>query len=335
MNITLNHGSGGKISNQLINNLFLKYFNNEILNQLNDSAIIDANEKILAYTTDSYVVEPIFFPGGNIGKLSICGTVNDLAVSGAIPRYISASFILEEGFDIEDLEKIIASMSEEAEKAGVMIVTGDTKVVPRGKGDKIYINTSGIGFLDPQFVNISSASKVKAGDKIIVNGNLGDHAIAILASRESLHFETTLNSDCASLNHLIQKVLKACPEVGFIRDITRGGLATIANELADKVSLGINLEEDKIPVSESTMGICEIFGFDPLFLANEGKILLVVPSDKAETVINLMKELPESTNASIIGEITENNKGKVILNTLTGGKRLIEMPAGVQLPRIC
>ncbi|MGC8803852.1 MAG: hydrogenase expression/formation protein HypE, partial [Bacteroidales bacterium] len=266
MEVTLNHGSGGRISHQLISGMFLKYFNNPILSQLTDSAVLPSTQNLLAFTTDSYVIDPIFFPGGNIGKLAICGTINDLSVSGAIPQYLSVAVILEEGFSLEDLESIIQSMSDEAQKAGIRIVTGDTKVVPKGKGDKIFINTTGIGLLNPQFAEISMASKVKPGDKLIVNGTLGDHAIAILSAREAMHFETPVQSDCATLNHLIQAVLKICPEISFMRDITRGGLATVVNELSDKIQLGIRIIESKIPIHESTMGICEIFGFDPLFL---------------------------------------------------------------------
>ncbi|HOK51859.1 MAG TPA: hydrogenase expression/formation protein HypE [Bacteroidales bacterium] len=335
MEITLNHGSGGRISHQLISGLFLKYFNNEILSQLTDSAVLSIQESLLAFTTDSYVIDPIFFPGGNIGKLAICGTVNDLSVSGAVPKYLSVAVVLEEGFSLEELESIIQSMSEEAQKAGVTIVTGDTKVVPRGKGDKIFITTTGIGFIQPEFAEISTARRLQPGDKIIVNGTLGDHAIAILAAREALHFETPLMSDCAALNHLIQAILQVCPEISFMRDITRGGLSTVANELSDKAKLGLNIDESKIPIHESTMGICEIFGFDPLFLANEGKILVTAPAHKADEVVATMRKYPEGKNAAIIGEVVTEHPGQVVLQTITGGKRLLEMPAGVQLPRIC
>ncbi|MGC8823338.1 MAG: hydrogenase expression/formation protein HypE [Bacteroidales bacterium] len=335
MEVTLNHGSGGRISHQLISGMFLKYFNNPILSQLTDSAVLPSTQNLLAFTTDSYVIDPIFFPGGNIGKLAICGTINDLSVSGAIPQYLSVAVILEEGFSLEDLESIIQSMSDEAQKAGIRIVTGDTKVVPKGKGDKIFINTTGIGLLNPQFAEISMASKVKPGDKLIVNGTLGDHAIAILSAREALHFETPVQSDCATLNHLIQAVLKICPEISFMRDITRGGLATVVNELSDKIQLGIRIIESKIPIHESTMGICEIFGFDPLFLANEGKILVVAPPQMADEIVEVMHTFPEGQQASIIGEVVSEHPGQVVLQTVTGGKRLLEMPAGVQLPRIC
>ncbi len=333
--ITLNHGSGGRITHELISNLFLKYFGNENLNKLTDSAILETSPDQLAFTTDGYVVEPVFFPNGNIGKLAVCGTVNDLAVSGAIPKYISVSFIIEEGFSLNELEEIVKSMANEANRAGVLIVTGDTKVVPKGKCDKIFITTSGIGFIRKEFAAIGSASKVKPGDKLIVNGTLGDHSIAILASRESLKFETNLHSDCSSLNHMVQKVLNTCPEICFMRDITRGGLATVASELATKTGRSIIINETDIPVKENVRAICELFGFDPLFLANEGKLLIVSPAEKASAVLQTLQTDEYGKDAAIIGEMMDDNSGKVILKTITGGKRLIDMPSGVQLPRIC
>lgn len=333
--ISLNHGSGGRATQQLISRMFLKYFNNEWLNELTDSAIMDSNNIHLAFTTDGYVVDPIFFPGGNIGKLAICGTVNDLAVSGAIPKFLSASFIIEEGFSIDDLEKIVATMSQEAEQAKVKIVTGDTKVVPKGKCDKIFISTSGIGIVPEMYRWISSGRKVKPGDKLIINGTIGDHSIAILSARESLTFESTVTSDCAVLNGVIQQVLGICPEVAFMRDVTRGGLATVVNELASMTGFGIIIHENSIPLHENTMGICELFGFDPLYLANEGKVLMVVPSEKATEVVNSMKKNKFGTHAAIIGEVVDQHPSKVVLETITGGKRLIEMPTGVLLPRIC
>jgi hydrogenase expression/formation protein HypE len=333
--ITLNHGSGGKITHDLISNLFLKHFNNSHLQDLTDSSILDYDEKQLAFTTDGYVVDPIFFPGGNIGKLAVCGTVNDLAVSGAVPKYLSSSFILEEGFSLDELEIIVKSMAEEAKKADVSIVTGDTKVVPKGKCDKIFITTSGIGFIKPQFTDIGSGHKVKPGDKLIVNGTLGDHAIAILSSRESLSFETPVISDCAPLNHLIKNALDVCPGITFMRDATRGGLATVICELASKIGYNINLNETQLPVNESVMAICELFGFEPLFQANEGKVLMVVPSEEADNLLSSLKNDELGKHASIIGEVTAESGGKVILTTLTGGRRLIDMPSGAQLPRIC
>lgn len=333
--ITLNHGSGGRITHDLISKLFLKYFDNDKLHELTDSAVLDLSSNQLAFTTDGYVVEPAFFPGGNIGKLAVCGTVNDLAVAGAIPKYLSVSFIIEEGFLLKDLEEIVKSMASEAKEAGVLIVTGDTKVVPKGKCDKIFITTSGIGYLKKEYTEIGRGLKVKTGDKLIINGTLGDHSIAILASRESLKFETTLQSDCSSLNHTIQKVLNVCPEVSFMRDITRGGLATVCCELVSKINKGIVLNETNIPVKENVRAICELFGFDTLFLANEGKVLIVSPAEKAEMVIKTLKSDKYGKDAAIVGEITDENSGKVVLKTITGGKRIIDMPAGVQLPRIC
>lgn len=318
----------------LILGLFLKYFKSSKLQNLTDSCILKTGENI-AFTTDSYVVDPIFFPGGNIGKLAICGTVNDLAVSGAVPKYLSSSFIIEEGFSLKDLEDIVKTMAEEAEKAEIEIVTGDTKVVPKGKCDKIFINTSGVGIIDEKFLLISNGTKVKPGDKIITNGTLGDHAIAILAQRESLKFETPVKSDCAALNHLIKKALDVCPEIAFMRDATRGGMATVACELASKINMGILLDENSVPVNESVQAICEIFGFDPLFLANEGKVMIVAPQYKADKIVAELKKDSLGQNAAIIGEITSENAGKVILKTTTGGKRILDVPAGAQLPRIC
>jgi hydrogenase expression/formation protein HypE len=333
--ITLNHGSGGKITHDLISRMFLKYFQSEKLSKLTDSSQIDSANELFSFTTDGYVVDPIIFPGGNIGKLAVCGTVNDLAVSGAVPKYLSVSFIIEEGFGLDQLEIIVRSMADEARKSEIEIITGDTKVVPRGKCDKIFITTSGIGILKKKFKDISTGEKVSPGDKIIVNGSLGDHSIAILSSRESLKFESVVKSDCASLNHLIQKALKACPGIRFMRDATRGGFGTIACELAEKANLGIILDEKAIPVKESVQGICELFGFDPLFLANEGKVMMVVPPEKSGAVLRLLRSDKFGKDAALVGEITGENKGKVLLKTLTGGKRMLDMPAGAQLPRIC
>jgi hydrogenase expression/formation protein HypE len=333
--ITLNHGSGGKITHDLISGLFLKYFKNDKLSNLTDSAVFNSSSDYFSFTSDGYVVEPIFFPGGNIGKLAVCGTVNDLAVSGAIPKYLSASFIIEEGMSLKELEEIVKSMAAEAKFAGVEVITGDTKVVNKGKCDKLFITTSGIGFLRKEFAGIGEGSKVRTGDKIILNGTLGDHSIAILSSRESLKFETKIESDCASLNHLIQKALDICPEISFMRDATRGGLGTVACELASKIKLGIYLNENTIPVKDSVQGICELFGFDPLFLANEGKLMMVVPPDKSDKVLKILQSDKFGKDAAIIGEVTNENKSKVVINTISGGKRLLDMPAGAQLPRIC
>ena len=333
--ILLNHGSGGKMTHELISSLFVKYFDNEILQNQTDSAILNIDSKFLAYTTDSYVVSPIFFPGGNIGKLAVCGTVNDLAVSGAKPVYLSCGFIIEEGFLLSELEEIARSMSEEAMKAGVSIVTGDTKVVDKGKCDKIFINTSGIGLLDKKRKHISFGSNIKSGDKIIVNGNIGDHGTAILCARNSIEYTNSVLSDCASLNKMIAATLNTSDKIKFMRDATRGGLATVLCELAEKHNIGIELMEDSIPVQESVRGLCEIFGFDPLYMANEGKVVMIVGKDDAEKVLEIIRNDELGKNAFIIGEIKKSNKGMVVMNTGIGGKRIIDMLAGEQLPRIC
>jgi hydrogenase expression/formation protein HypE len=332
--ITLNQGSGGKLTHELITGLFVRKFG--MREPLTDSAIIlEEPGYSLSFTTDSYVVDPVFFPGADIGKLAICGTVNDLAVSGAIPRYISASFIIEEGFPLSDLVKITQSMAEEASKAGVKIVTGDTKVVDKGKCDKLFITTSGIGILKQGLEHISTAGKVKPGDKLIVNGSLGNHALAVLGARNNIGFSTPVNSDCASLNHLIHRVLESCSEVRFIRDLTRGGLATVLNELSEITGYGISADEDSIPVDEPVRGFCETLGFDPLFLANEGKILIVVGSDQENMALEIMRSDLYGTNSAVIGEIVPDDNHLVILKTSVGGKRILDMPSGQQLPRIC
>jgi len=333
--ILLNHGSGGKITHELISSIFIKYFSNEILKSQTDSAILNIDSNLLAYTTDSYVVDPIFFPGGDIGKLAVCGTVNDLAVSGAKPLYLSCGFIIEEGFLLCDLETIVKSMAEEAKKAGVYIVTGDTKVVDKGKCDKIFINTSGIGLLDMKRKHISFGNEIEVGDIVIVNGTIGDHGTAILCARNSIEYTSNVRSDCASLNHMIFKALNISDRIKFMRDATRGGLATVLCELAEKHNLGVEVSESFIPIQESVRGLCEIFGFDPLYMANEGKVVMVVGRNDAEKVLKVLKEDDFGKNAAIIGEVTESNKGMVVMNTGIGGKRIIDMLAGEQLPRIC
>lgn len=332
--ILLNHGAGGKLSHDLISKIFLKYFDNPILKQQTDSAIINVDSKMLAFTTDSYVVDPIFFLGGNIGKLAVCGTVNDLSVSGAKPLYISCGFIIEEGFLFSDLEKIVKTMSEEAEKAGVLIVTGDTKVVDKGKCDKIFINTAGIGILNSKNKNISFGTRIKAGDKIIINGNIGDHGTAILCARNGIEYSSSVLSDCASLNHLIADAMNA-GKIKFMRDATRGGVATVLCELAEKIKIGIDLNEDQIPVRESVRGLCETFGFDPLYMANEGKVVMIVENKDVETIFKQIKNNNLGKNAAVIGEIVKDHKGMVTMKTQIGGKRIIDMLTGEQLPRIC
>jgi len=331
--ISLNHGSGGSLAGKLIRNIFVKRFGMD--EPLTDSAVLKENGLLLAFTTDSYVVDPIFFPGGDIGKLAVCGTVNDLSVSGAMPKYISASFIIEEGFSFHDLALIADSMSSEAKNAGVRIVTGDTKVVEKGKCDKLFINTSGIGMMKSGFETISSAMNVKPGDKLIINGPIGNHAIAVLGARKELTFSSPVTSDCASLNHLINNVLEECSEIHFMRDLTRGGLATVLNELADMIFSGIIINESSVPVEEPVKGLCEILGFDPLCLANEGKVLFVVGNEGHQKVLDVLRSHPLGKYSEVIGEIVDNGRNMVILNTAIGGRRIIDMPSGMQLPRIC
>jgi hydrogenase expression/formation protein HypE len=333
-NILLGHGSGGRLSHELVEKIFLKYFGQPDDSFLTDSSLIKTEGGLLAYTTDSFVVDPIFFPGGDIGKLAVCGTVNDLAVSGAVPKYLSAGFIIEEGFSIIQLETIVKSMAKTAEEAGVKIVTGDTKVVNKNKCDKIFINTSGIGFLAERHKGISKGEKIKAGDKIIINGFIADHGLAVMSKRDSASIKFDGLSDCAPLNHLIQKVLQIA-EVRFMRDATRGGLATVLVELAEQKKTGIEINEIKIPVRDNAKGMCELLGFDPLYIANEGKIVVVVSSEDADAVLTEMKKHPLGKDSSIIGEITGNHKGMVVMQTSVGGKRIIDMPAGELLPRIC
>lgn len=331
--ISLNQGSGGKQTHELIDRVFVKRFGMD--GPLSDSAVLKESGFTLAFTTDSYVVDPLFFPGGNIGKLSVCGTVNDLAVSGAIPKYISASFIIEEGLRTNDLVDITESMAEEAAKAGVRIVSGDTKVVGKGKCDKLFITTSGIGILKPEMTHISTGINIKPGDKLIINGHLGNHAIAVLGARKQLSFRTAVSSDCASLNHLINKVLQNCSNVLFMRDLTRGGLATVLNELAGMIKSGIILNEASIPVDDPVKGLCEMLGFDPLYLANEGKVLIVVGAGEEKKVLEILRSDPLGKNSEIIGEIIKDKNELVVLNTSVGGRRIVDMPTGDQLPRIC
>lgn len=331
--ILLSHGSGGKQTNRLISKLFLKYFNNDVLSEMNDSAhlLLDSNKVV--FTTDSFVVNPIFFNGGDIGKLSICGTVNDISVSGAKPLFLSSAFIIEEGFSMEKLEIIVKSMADEAKRAGVKIVTGDTKVVDKGCVDGIFINTTGIGIkYDNVCINSNNA---KPGDVVIVNGSLGDHGITIMCERNNLGIEGNLKSDCASLNSLVDCILKVSPDTHVIRDATRGGVAAVLNEIAEMSKVTIAIEEKAIPIKEEVMGVCEILGLDPLYIANEGKLCAFVPQEYAESVLSEMKNHPLGIDAAIIGRVTEYGNGRVYLNTIIGGKRIVDMPSGDQLPRIC
>lgn len=331
--ILLAHGSGGSLSSKLIHEIFIKAFNNDLLDKEHDGAVFNLEGKKIAFTTDSFVVNPIFFPGGNIGELAVYGTVNDLAMCGAKPLFLSASFILEEGLDIKSLELITQSMKSAADKCNVKIITGDTKVVEKGKGDKIFINTTGIGLV-PDSVDLSP-SNVKVGDKIILSGTIADHGIAVLSARENLFFESAIKSDTAPLDDLVEKMLSVTKNIRVLRDPTRGGLATTLNEIASKSNLGILINEDKIRITNEVKSACELLGLDPLYIANEGKLICFVIPDEADKLLAAMKKHPLGKDSEIIGEVTEGFKGKVVLKTLIGTKRIIDLHIVEQLPRIC
>ena len=331
--IILDHGSGGKASQELIESVFLPFFDNPLLRDMNDSAVFAIGGVKLAFSTDSYTVNPIIFPGGDIGCLAIHGTVNDLAMRGARPLYLSVGFILEEGMAGETLEKIVTSMQRAAKEAGVYVITGDTKVVPKGQADKIFINTSGIGVIEGNY-NIAGQN-ARPGDLILINGTIGDHGMCILCQREGLSLEAPLESDTAPLNGLVEAILKACPNIHVMRDPTRGGVATTLNEIAKQSQVGIELWEEKLPFKESVLGAAELLGIDPLYLANEGKVIVIVPKEEAEKVLAIMQAHPYGKEAVIIGEVKPEPKGKVWMRTQLGSKRLIDMLAGEPLPRIC
>ncbi len=332
--ITLAHGSGGSATLKLIEQVFKKHFKNDILSQGDDCAKLNiANSNNLVFTTDSFVVTPVFFNGGNIGKLAVCGTVNDLSTSGATPLYLSCGFIIEEGFSIEDLEKIVSSMSETARECGVQIVTGDTKVVQKGAADKIFINTSGIGII-PDGICISG-NNAKVGDKILISGTIGDHGSCILLERENMGFEAEIKSDCAALSGLVHDMLELTTDIHVLRDPTRGGVATTLNEIATQSNASILIEEDKLPIKREVQGVCELLGMDPLYMANEGKLLSFVTAEKAEAVLAVMKKHKYGVDAQIIGEVTKVGEPKVLLKALSGGTRIIGVLSGDQLPRIC
>jgi hydrogenase expression/formation protein HypE len=336
--ITLAHGSGGKAMHDLIDDVFVQSFDNPILSQLEDQASFNLTNLLqqgdrLAFTTDSYVVDPLFFPGSDIGELAINGTINDLAVSGAKPLYLTCSVILEEGLPVETLRRVVTSMQAAAKSAGVQIVTGDTKVVHRGAADKLFINTAGIGVI-PIGVNIS-AHNIQPGDAIIINGELGNHGTAILIARGELALESNIKSDCQSLHSLVETILNVCPEIHAMRDATRGGLATVLNEFAITSNVGIRLNEQSIPIREEVKGVCEILGLDPLYLANEGKLVVVVKHDNANKVLSAMKTHPAGKDACIIGEVIASPPGVVFLKTAFGAERIVDMLVGDQLPRIC
>jgi hydrogenase expression/formation protein HypE len=332
--ILMGHGSGGRLSRELIMDIFVRCFSNKKLDTLGDAALVELHGENLAFTTDSYVIDPVFFPGGDIGQLAVSGTVNDLAVSGALPKYLTAGFIIEEGFSVGDLEKIAASMAREAGKAGILIVAGDTKVVKRGQCDKIFINTSGIGIIPEDRLHIGNATSITPGDKLILSGSLGDHSVAVLAARENLELDETILSDAAPLNHMVEAACKDPSYIHAMRDITRGGLATILVEICEKGDFGIIIDEHRLPVRKSVRSVCELFGFDPLYLANEGKILFVVKAGQEKRVLDRITSVPEGKQATLIGEIT-GDPGKVIMRSVIGGNRIIDMLSGEMLPRIC
>lgn len=330
--ILLSYGSGGKASHELISEIFLPAFDNPFLDQLNDQALLEIKGLRIAYTTDSYVIDPLFFPGGDIGKLAVFGTVNDLAMCGAEPLYISAGFIIEEGFSIDELRKIVYSMKQAADQAGVKIVTGDTKVVNKGHADKLFINTSGLGLVDND-VNIS-ADKAKVGDKVILSGSIGDHGIAVLSKREGLDFDSPIESDCAPLNGLVRDILSVSKNIHCLRDPTRGGLATTLNEIAKQSNVGIIIEESKIPIKDSVKAICEFLGYDPLYVANEGKLVAIVPEEHSSEIVSKMRDNKYGVDSQIIGEVITDPK-RVIMKTSIGGIRIVDMLSGELLPRIC
>ncbi len=332
--IQLSHGSGGKMMNTLISKLFLWAFDNPTLNQLDDQAVLEVNGQRLAFSTDSFVVDPIFFPGGDIGDLAVNGTVNDVAMSGARPLFLSAGFIIEEGFSLEELKGVVESMRRAAKQAGVAIVTGDTKVVNKGKGDKIFINTAGIGLIEHDYE--IGCSRLQPGDVLIVNGSLADHGVAILSRREGLAFETPIASDTAALNSLVAVILEAGGAgVRAMRDPTRGGLAATLNEFAEASQVGLRIKEDRIPVKAPVRGACEILGLDPLYVANEGKLMVAVARDKAEAVLSAMQDHALGKESVVIGDVVAEKPGLVTMQTRIGGWRIVDMLVGEQLPRIC
>jgi hydrogenase expression/formation protein HypE len=332
--ILLGHGSGGTLSNDLIRKVFLRGFDNQTLNRLEDQATLDLNGQAqIAFTTDSYVVKPLFFPGGDIGKLAVHGTVNDLAVGGAEPLFLSAAFILEEGLPLETLKRIVASMRQACDAAGVSLVTGDTKVVDRGKGDEIFITTSGVGVVPKD--RTLSISNAKPGDCLILSGTIGDHGITIMSLREGIEFETVLESDTAPLTDLVRVMLKASPQIRCMRDPTRGGVSSALNELAQASGVGVEIDESTLPVRPEVKAACEMLGLDPLYVANEGKLIAAVAPEDAEKILAAMRLHPLGRNAAIIGKVVAEHQGMVLLKSLVGGTRVVTMIAGEQLPRIC
>ena len=331
--IQMDHGAGGRASHELVAKTFMPALANPILKELNDSALLNFQDVRLAISTDSYVVDPIFFPGGDIGSLAVHGTVNDLAMRGAQPRYLSVGFILEEGLEIADLEKLLGSMAEAARQAGVQVVAADTKVVERGKADRIYINTAGVGIIAPG-VDIAGQN-AKPGDLVLINGPMGDHGVAVLSTREGLSFQTDIQSDSAPLNGLVSEILEVSRNIHALRDPTRGGVATALNEVASQSAVGIELEESHLPVRPGVKAACEMLGLDPLYVANEGKVLVMVAPEDADLVLNKMRQHPLGKESYTIGRVVSEHPGRVILQTGVGGRRIVDMLSGEQLPRIC
>jgi hydrogenase expression/formation protein HypE len=331
--ILLDHGSGGKLAHRLTTEILLPLFDNPHLALLHDGAILEVEKGRLAFSTDSFVVDPIFFPGGNIGDLAVNGTVNDLAMCGAVPRYLSMGLILEEGLAIDDLKRILNGVRMALDRAGVQLVTGDTKVVPRGAADKIFINTTGIGMV-PEGVHIGSRG-AQPGDVILLSGTMADHGMAVLTQREGFRFESDLISDTAPLHTMVQAVLSVTRKVRVLRDPTRGGVGTALNEIALQSGVGMRIEEDRLPVAPAVAGICDLLGFDPLYVANEGKLICLVPEDQAEGVLAAIRNDPCGRNACAIGRVTADHPGRVVMVTRIGGRRIVDMLSGEQLPRIC
>jgi len=331
--VLLGHGSGGKLSAELVRDVFLPAFQNATLAKLDDQAVVNINGSRIAVTTDSFVVKPLFFPGGDIGSLAVHGTINDLAMGGAQPLYLSAAFIIEEGFSMDALQRVVGSLRNAAEAAGVQVITGDTKVVEKGKGDGLFINTTGIGIV-PDGLELS-ADRARPGDKVLLSGSIGDHGIAILAQREGLEFESAIESDSAALHTLVAEMLKTTTTIRCMRDPTRGGLSSTLNEIAEQSRVGIELDEETIPVREDVKGACEMLGLDPLYVANEGKLVAIVAPEAADELLVSMRRHPLASQAVIIGSVRESNPGLVTMRTGLGTTRIVDMLSGDQLPRIC
>lgn len=331
--VVIGHGGGGKLSAELVEHLFLPSFRNPALEQLGDAAVVPPLAGRLAVTTDSYVVRPLFFPGGCIGDLAVNGTVNDLAVTGAKPLYLSAGFILEEGLPIADLGRIVERMAASAKAAGVTVVTGDTKVVERGHGDGCFITTAGVGVL-PEGLTLGP-DRLRPGDAVVVSGLIGNHGVAILSVREGLEFETVIQTDSAPLNGLVAEMLASCPDLRAMRDPTRGGVAAALNEFANRSNVGIEIDEPRVPVDDQVRAACDLLGLDPLLVANEGKLIAVVPAGSAERLVGVMRRHPLGTRAAVVGHVTQQHPKLVVARTAVGGKRVVTLPVGEQYPRIC